>query len=326
MKKSKSLPSLTLLDMLLTVLISFYVIHLVRAPVLDIQLTINKETYNVGDPVIITANATLDGQPYPTVIAVEIRDPNDNMYLIRTITTGNLSGGYWKINITELYASDNKGNPKNIFNKGTMAYVTYCLKNIDVVTHHIKIALYIQYSDNSPLIALYTFDGDIEGEQQIRTITSLPIPDTAISGEAKIFLGVFDDSPKNGGAAYCPEKTASFYIDSTTPTFPNQPETFSLKFSLPKKDVKLGNHTVYATAKYYIQKSFRSKKFQVILIGDIVKDGIINVRDINACINLFQTTPNSPNWNPDADVDKSEKVDIRDITFIILHFGYTAVY
>jgi hypothetical protein len=158
------------------------------------------------------------------------------------------------------------------------------------------------------------------------TIASFPIPSSAPQGEAKIFLGVFDDSPKNGGAPYCPERSATFYIESPTPTFPTQPETFNICFSLPKKDLKLGNYTVYVAAKYYVQTSFESKKFQVILLGDIVKDGIINMRDITACILLFQTTPSSPNWNPDADVDKSGKVDMRDVTFLILHFGYTAIY
>jgi len=260
------------------------------------------------------------------VVAVEVRDPNDKILLVRTAKTGDVSSGYWKINIIELYASDEKGNPKNLFNKGAMAYVTYAIKNVDVVTHHIKIALYIQYSDGSPLTALYPYEGDIDGGQQMGVIASLPIPSTAISGEAKIFLGVFDDSPKNGGAPYCPEKTASLYIESTTPSFPNQPETFNLTFSLPKKDVKLGNYTVYAATKYYIQTSFESKKFQVIFIGDIVKDGIINMRDIAACILLFQTTPNSPNWNPVADVDGSGKIDMRDIAFLVIHFGYTAIY
>ena len=294
--------------------------------VLDVSVVTNKQTYNVGDPVLITTNATLDGNLYSTLVAVEIRDPYSNIYLLRTIKTGDVSGGYWKINITELYTTDAYGNPQSTFNRGVMAYVKYTVNNIDVVTHHIKIALYIQYSDNTPLTAFYPSENDIEGGQQISTIVSLPIPSAAIQGEAQIFLGVFNDSPANGGAPYCPEKTAKFYIESATPQIPNQPENFNMTFSLPRKDVKLGNYTVYAAAKYYIQTSFESKKFQVILIGDIVKDGIINMRDITACILLFQTTPDSPNWNPDADVDKSGKVDMRDVSFIILSFGKSAVY
>lgn len=316
----------TLLFLFLATMLGNCYVHFVQASVLDVQLTIEKQVYNVGAPVLITTNATLDGAPYSTLASVEIRDANDSICLLRTIKTGDVSGKYWKINITELYTSDSYGNPKSTFNKGTIAYVSYSIKNIDVVTHHIKVALYAQYSDNTPLTALYPFDGDIESGQQISVITSLPIPSTAIQGEAKIFLGVFKDSPKNGGAPFCPEKTASFYIVSTTPTFPTQPETFNLTFSLPKKDVKLGNYTVYAAIEYYVQTSFEFKQFKVVFLGDLVKDGIINMRDVTACVLLFQTTPSSPNWNPEADVDNSGKVDMRDVTFIVLRFGYTAIY
>jgi len=298
----------------------------VKAAVLDVQLKTDRQTYNVGDPVLITANATLDGNPYSTVIAIEVTNPDGNTLLLRTIKTGNVSGSYWKVIITDLFPCDSKGNPKTTFKRGTLAYASYTVENIDVVDHEIKIAFYIQCSDNTPMLAYYAFKGVIEAGKQITTIASFPIPSSAPQGEAKIFLGVFDDSPKNGGAPYCPEKSATFYIESTTPTFPTQPETFNICFSLPKKDLKLGNYTVYAAAKYYVQTSFESKKFQVILLGDIVKDGIINMRDTTACILLFQTTPSSPNWNPDADVDKSGKVDMRDVTFLILHFGYTAIY
>jgi hypothetical protein len=294
--------------------------------VLDVQLKTDRQTYNVGDPVLITANATLDGNPYSTVIAIEVTNPDGNTLLLRTIKTGNVSGSYWKVIITDLFPCDSKGNPKTTFKRGTLAYASYTVENIDVVDHEIKIAFHIQCSDNTPMLAYYAFKGVIEAGKQMTTIASFPIPSSAPQGEAKIFLGVFDDSPKNGGAPYCPEKSATFYIESTTPTFPTQPETFNICFSLPKKDLKLGNYTVYGAAKYYVQTSFESKKFQVVFLGDIVKDGIINMRDITACILLFQTTPSSPNWNPDADVDKSGKVDMRDVTFLILHFGYTAIY
>jgi hypothetical protein len=298
----------------------------VKAAVLDVQLKIDKQKYNVGDPVLVTANATLDGQPYVTVIALEIIDPNGKTFLLRTISTGDVSGGYWKVIITDLFPCDSYGNPKTTFNRGTLAYASYTIKNIDVVDHEIKIAVLIQCSDNTPMLACYAFEGVIEAGKQMTTIASFPIPSSAPKGEAKIFLGIFDNSPKNGGTPYCPEKTASFYIESTTPSMPNQPEYLQATFSLPRTDVKLGNYTVYAAVKYYVQTSFKSKTFQVILLGDLVKDGLINMKDIVACINLFFTTPNSPNWNPDADIDKSGRVDMKDIVFVVQSFGKSAIY
>jgi hypothetical protein len=298
----------------------------VKAAVLDVQLKTDRQTYNVGDPVLITANATLDGNPYSTVIAIEVTNPDGNTLLLRTIKTGNVSGSYWKVIITDLFPCDSKGNPKTTFKRGTLAYASYTVENIDVVDHEIKIAFHIQCSDNTPMLAYYAFEGVIEAGKQMTTIASFPIPSSAPKGEAKIFLGIFDNSPKNGGTPYCPEKTASFYIESTTPSMPNQPEYLQATFSLPRTDVKLGNYTVYAAVKYYVQTSFKSKTFQVILLGDLVKDGLINMKDIVACINLFFTTPNSPNWNPDADIDKSGRVDMKDIVFVVQSFGKSAIY
>lgn len=298
----------------------------VKASVLDVQVETDKQVYNVGDPVLITVNATLDGSPYPTVAAVEVTDPNGKTLLLRTIKTGDVSGGYWKVNIVNLFTCDNTGNPKTTFNRGSMAYFSYTIKNFDVVSHNISIAFYVQFSDNTPMVAYYAYEGNLEAKEEMSTIGSLPIPSDAPQGEAKIFMGVFEGSPKKGGTPYCPEKTASFYIASTTPTMPSQPEYLQAIFTLPNRDVKLGNYTIYVAVKYYVQTMFKSKLFQVVLLGDIVKDGLINMKDIVACINLFLATPSSPNWNPDADIDKSGKVDMRDIVFVVLSFGKTAIY
>jgi len=301
-------------------------IKLVKAPILDIQLTTTKQVYDVGESIVITINATLDGASYQTVIAIEITDPNGNTYLVRTIKSGDVSDKYWKVIIADLFTCDAQGKLKTTYRRGEIAYLSYTIKNIDVVNHYIKVALYVQYCDNTPLMANYPFEGEITAGQQMSTYITFPIPHDAPIGEAKIFLGVFDDSPKNSGTPYCPERTTSFYIESSTPTMPNQPENSQVIFSLPKKDVKLGNYTIYAAAKYYLQTIRKLKSFQVTLLGDIVKDGIINMKDIVQCINLFLTTPNSPNWNPDADVDKSGRVDMKDIVYLVLSFGKSAIY
>jgi hypothetical protein len=51
-----------------------------------------------------------------------------------------------------------------------------------------------------------------------------------------------------------------------------------------------------------------------------VPDGRVDIRDITYVILKFQTTPQSPNWNPNADINNDGVVDIRDITFAILNF------
>jgi len=52
-----------------------------------------------------------------------------------------------------------------------------------------------------------------------------------------------------------------------------------------------------------------------------VYDGICNMRDVTYLIMLFQTEPNSPNWNPNADINNDGIVNMRDITIAVLNFN-----
>jgi len=52
-----------------------------------------------------------------------------------------------------------------------------------------------------------------------------------------------------------------------------------------------------------------------------VYDKTCNMRDINYMIQLFNTNPSSPNWNPNADVNNDGVVNMRDIQIAILNFN-----
>jgi parallel beta-helix repeat protein len=52
-----------------------------------------------------------------------------------------------------------------------------------------------------------------------------------------------------------------------------------------------------------------------------VYDGTTNMRDINYLILRFNSKPDSPNWNPNADVNNDRTVNMRDIQIAILHFN-----
>lgn len=303
-------------------------IMIVSAPIVDIGMETDKQIYNVGDPVRISGNVTADGVPVnDALVAIEILSPYGSSYVIRTVKTGEIPSGYWKVQILNLYTCDSVGNPKTLFNKGAMAYVFISIKSNDTyLTHHVKVALYTQYSDNSPLIAYYPFEIDVEPGHEIQNIASLPIPTNAQSGEAVIFVSLFSDTPANAGTAYCPEKTASFYIASTTPPAQPQLQYFNITFKMPKKDVKLGNYMIYARSMYQNSLATEIKSFEVILVGDVVKDGKIDMRDIGAVCNLYGTKEGDPNWNPAADVTNDKKVDMRDIGIVCHNYGKTAIY
>ena len=52
-----------------------------------------------------------------------------------------------------------------------------------------------------------------------------------------------------------------------------------------------------------------------------VYDRTVNMRDIQYIISLFNTTPISPNWNPNADINNDGIVNMRDVQIAILHFN-----
>jgi hypothetical protein len=52
-----------------------------------------------------------------------------------------------------------------------------------------------------------------------------------------------------------------------------------------------------------------------------VYDGRVDMRDIMYLIIHFGTTPTSPNWNPNCDINNDGTVNMRDIQIAILNFN-----
>ena len=57
------------------------------------------------------------------------------------------------------------------------------------------------------------------------------------------------------------------------------------------------------------------------LLGDVNMDGVVNMRDVQRMILLFNSTPSSPNWDPNADVNNDGTVNMRDIMIALQHFN-----
>ena len=57
------------------------------------------------------------------------------------------------------------------------------------------------------------------------------------------------------------------------------------------------------------------------LPADVNQDGVVDTKDISLAVAAFNSSPGSPRWNPNADVDNSSRVDMRDIVIIALNFG-----
>jgi hypothetical protein len=68
------------------------------------------------------------------------------------------------------------------------------------------------------------------------------------------------------------------------------------------------------------------KGFKVVLLGDLYKDGKIDMRDIGAICVLYGSREGNPNWNPEADLNGDKTVNMRDIGLECTNFGATATY
>lgn len=324
MRFPKSLSLGFCLASLLVLIISSYVA--VAVPVLQIKMTLDKQTYNVGDAVNILANITLDGNSTPNLAAIELDSPYGNPCLIRTVKTGNVSGMYFRVQFSDLYTCNSHGTPEVLFELGDSVYVNVTIKNIDYVSRYVIVGLYVQSSDNRPLYAYYATADNVSPQSTIQHLVTFPISSNASYGQARVFASLFTDYPVNGGYAYCPEQTANFSIGSSTPAMPKQPDYNNITFSLPRKNAKLGNYTIHAATNFNVyQTSTDTKQFTVVLLGDINKDSVINMRDIAICIALFLTTPSSSNWNPLADVNNDGVVNMRDIALLVSTFANTAI-
>jgi len=59
----------------------------------------------------------------------------------------------------------------------------------------------------------------------------------------------------------------------------------------------------------------------VALLGDVNGDGKVNMRDVMAAVQAFNSFRGYPRWNADADLDGSGRVDMKDILTIVLNFN-----
>jgi Dockerin type I domain len=55
--------------------------------------------------------------------------------------------------------------------------------------------------------------------------------------------------------------------------------------------------------------------------GDVNNDSIVNMRDVQRAVFLFNSFSNMSRWDPNADLDNNGRIDMRDIIMIVLNFG-----
>jgi hypothetical protein len=74
---------------------------------------------------------------------------------------------------------------------------------------------------------------------------------------------------------------------------------------------------------------FSSFSFEILfqglnhLIGDINKDGTVNMKDLAIIAAAYNSTPQDPQWNPQADLNQDGIINMRDIAILVIDYGQT---
>jgi len=302
-------------------------------PGLNVTVTTDKKIYNVGETIQVSGNLTINGQPASNgLVAVQVNDPKNVLYIIRTCLIG--SATPWKIEVLQVYLSDQVGNPKNSVARGTLGYITIIWRNNDNVSHQVSITLNLCYEDSTPFLAFVPFTGNVPAGKQQNMTVSVPIPSDAPTGTATVYASAMSTLPSNGGYPYSPEKSSNFTITkSTSSSSTNQTlgsvttnEGYNIKFKTPNKDARLGNYTIYVTAICQEQTAQATHTFKVVLLGDVNFDGKVDMSDIGLILRAYGTKKGDPKWNPIYDLNNDEKVDMSDIGITLRNFGNTGKY
>jgi hypothetical protein len=323
------------LFLLVALLVMLCVVQFVDAsPGLDITLTTARSPpqYMLGEFVDVQGDLTWDGLPVPDgLVALQIDDPDEGYFILRTLSTGTPPDEGWVIEILEVIPCDSQGNPQQIFTRDEYAYFSVTLRNNDEDPMYVLMCVNLFDAKMVPLHASIQHAGLMEpGEFSL--LFPCMIPEEAALGNATIHISAFNALPKNKGAQaypYCPEKSALFTIESPIGAAPSTSYpvgTYGLTFKLPWTG-KLGSYDVYATSNYEGEGISSSINFIAVpgspLLGDVNEDGIVDIYDAILLGLAFGSSPGDPAWNVRCDFNRDDIVDIYDAITLANNYGKT---
>ena len=313
---------------------------------LAITVNTSKTLYNVGEEVGINGTLFLVvyNQSFPIpgqLVALQINDHVGN-FVYRTLETApGVSPQLWQINITRAYIGDSVGNPLTTVTKGQVVYNWLTYHNNWNQPLHVVAAYTVVDSMNIPLYASNPVTWDLVPGYNNTVRDAWKVPDYAASGSAQLIASAFSDPPSSGGYPYCPETSSPFTVSSSGYEMALQVNgTYAAYVKTSKKadttipsGTRIGNYTVCVAAKYGdILRANATTTFQVRLLGDV--DGVQNPSTGTYSVNIldgiklgqaFNSQLGSPNWNPKADFNGDDRVNILDGIILSINFGNRAL-
>jgi len=292
---------------------------------LTLTVTTNKPTYSLGNTAYVGGSLMWVPANTPVtvgIVGVEVTDPSGQPLILRTLPTGSITSQNWHVNFTEFYTCDANGVPKHSFQSGETVYVYAEWKNFDVFFAHTVLCAITSYDANSVPLTHQIFSNSLTPGSTEAITTMIP---TSTVGNVTLYASLFSDLPENGGYPYCPERNATFTIGTPTSNSPFESGSggfYNFSFKLPSSGVYVGNYTVYATTSYNADAGVT---FTLVLMGDINRDGVVDIYDAILLANAFNSVPGDSNWNPAADLDHDGVVDIYDAIILASNFGESAL-
>lgn len=314
------------------ILLAASTLGVVQSESFTLTLGISEHNY-LGENIFVQGNLTLNDSPVTDgLVTIQVNDPRDNFFVLRTLTTGNDPPGPWTIEILELVIiGDMAGNPKTNFSLGEDIGLKYTFRNNGLSSHHVKIILHLFDSNGIPFFFRELYDNDLEGGKWISK-TTFPIAtvENASLGPAFAYVNALNELPENSGFAYCPEKSATFNIvgGSSGEAYSvqesqsaNTPGKFNLTFCTNAYGGLVGNYTIFAVSQYYYYFELVNATFQVFLLGDVNGDGKVRVDDVLAVAFAFGSEEGDPHWDPRCDLNGDHKVRVDDVLLAASNFG-----
>jgi len=294
---------------------------------LNITVASVKDLYYLEQNVTIYGNLTVETTPVNSLIGVEVTSPKNTTVMTRIIFSSTPTNTSYPLEILSFYPSDEHGNPLNSFNAGSQAYFTITVKNLENGNLPLLIVITVFDRYNTP-IGFTIWQGTIFSSSSLMYIGPIFIKEEAFNGTAAAYANLFSNWPKNQGIPYCPEKSVEFQVmngvtkspvtlPSTNPAFEAQ---YNLTFRLPLY-TGMGNYTIYTTSHYKVQNAYAASTFLAKLICDFNEDGKIGPYDFALFSLTYGSTPEDPDWLPEADFDNNQKIGPYDFAILALNYG-----
>lgn len=305
------------------------------SPGLTITIQADKQKYNLGETVEINGTLTLDDIPVPdALVALQIIDVYDSTLIFRTLDTGTVPQTSWAVEILSVIPCNQEGTPKSSFIRGATAHFKVTVRNNSPETKYVVLTLNCYYEPQACTFKATNFFLGSIPVGQLTLISPIAIPNNAPLGDASVFACAYTNLPQNAGYPYCPEKSNVFSITATgdgagqttaqTEIQSSTPGTYNLTFQLPC-GIRLGNYTAYASTRYSAQQALFYTVFDVILLGDINDDLIVDVFDAVRLSGAAGSEPGDDNWNPKCDLNDDNIVDVFDAVILSANTGKYAI-